>query len=320
MPFVEFTLFSDRSMKLLKTFSEIENTVKSKPSRTVVVPAAANTCILQAAIQAKRRQLADFILIDTKERLIHTLGELNEDSSILESFEIIEEEDCVKAADMGVAMVREGRASLIGKGRLQTFELMKAVLNKKTGIREGGSLLSDIMLIEQPLSEEKKFVGMSDPALCVSPSADDLVRITRNCMPVMRAIGCTSPKVALLAALEVEKEAMPVTITAAAVAKRLNDGEVEGVVAEGPLSFDIACSPRSAALKGRKTPVAGKADLLIVPTIETGNVIAKAVAVFTNAQYGHLVTGAKVPVVMSSRADVSQSKYNSILLGLLTAS
>jgi phosphate butyryltransferase len=305
---------------MMRTFSDIEKKVRELPSQTVVVPAAANTCILQAAITAKRGGIANFILIDTRSRLEATLEELGESKDLLSQFEVIEEEDCVKAAAMGVAIVREGRASLIGKGRLQTFELMKAVLDKTTGIREDDSLLSDIMLIEQPLSDEPRLIGLSDPALCVSPSEDDLVRITRNCMKVMRGIGCSVPRVALLAALEVEKKSMPVTEVAAAVARRLNNGEVENVVAEGPLSFDIACSPRCARLKGRNTPVAGNADLLIVPTIETGNVIAKAVAVFTKAQYGHLVTGARVPVVMSSRADASRSKYNSILLGLLAVS
>jgi len=304
---------------MLTSFVQIEDKVRAKPIRTVVVPAAANTCILEAAITATSRNLAKFILIDTRARLEATLEQLGEGKEVLEQFEVVEEEDCPKAAAMGVAMIREGRASLLGKGRLQTFELMKAVLNRETGIREEDSLLSDIMLIEQPLLKDPRLIGMSDPALCVSPSPDDLVKITKNCMKVMNAIGCVTPKVALLAALEVEKEAMPVTKVAALVAKRLNSGEVEGVIAEGPLSFDVACSKRSADLKGRTTPVAGNADLLIVPNIEAGNVIAKTIAVFTKAEYGHLVTGAKVPVVMSSRADVSKSKYNSILLGLLAA-
>ncbi len=303
---------------MLTSFREIEEKVKSLPKRTVVVPAAANTCILEAALEAQKRGLAQFTLIDSRARLIESLKELGRDESALDDFTVIEEEDCKKAAKLGVSLIREGKAELIGKGRLQTSELIKAVLDKKEGLREPESLLCDIMVIEQPLLPEAKLIGMSDPALCVTPTAEDLVKITKNCLPVMNKLGYEKPRIAFLAALEVEKEAMPATVMAAAAAKSFNDSDAE-VYAEGPLSFDIACSARAAEVKKRETPVAGKAELLIVPNIETGNVLAKTIAVFTEAEYGHLVLGAKVPVVMSSRSDSSLSKFNSILLGLLCA-
>ena len=303
---------------MLTSFGAIEEKVKSLPRRTVVVPAAANTCILEAALEAHRRGLADFILIDSRVRLIETLKELGRDESALEPFRVVEEDDCRKAARLGVSLVREGKAELIGKGRLQTSELMKAILDKQDGLREESSLLCDIMVIEQPLVEEPKLICMSDPALCVAPTVEDLVKVTRNCLPMMGKLGYARPRVAYLAALEVVKEAMPATVLAAEAAKKINE-MVESLDAEGPLSFDIACSKRAAEVKGRETPVAGKADLLIVPNLETGNVLAKTIAVFTKAEYGHLILGAKVPVVMSSRSDSSLSKFNSILLGLFCA-
>ena len=303
---------------MLKSFRDIEEEVKKLRKRRVVVPAAGNTCILEAALEARERDLADFTLIDSKERLFATLSELNFSKSRLQNFEIVEEEDCNEAARMAVSMVREGKADLLAKGRLQTFELMKAVLDKAQGLREESSLLCDIMVIEKPLSPDAKLIGMSDPALCVAPTASDLVKVSKNCLPVMKRFGYEVIRCAFLAALEVEKESMPATVRAAEAARELRESE-EGVEAQGPLSFDIACSPRAAAVKKLSTPVAGQADLLIVPNIETGNVLAKTIAVFTNAQYGHLVLGAQVPVVMSSRSDSSLSKFNSILLGLLSA-
>ena len=306
---------------MLRSFAEIEKRVLELPRKTVAVPAAANTCILEAAIEAHRRNLADFILIDSKSRLKKTLETLECDETILSSFEHIEEEDCVEAARLGVRLVREGKADLLGKGRLQTFELMKAVLDKEDGLRTEDSLLSDIMVIELPEQKEPRLIGMSDPALCVLPSADELIRVTRNSVAVLHKLGITKPRVAILAALEVVKESMPATAQAADVARRINEGAVADCVADGPLSMDTACSARSAAIKKRSdSPVAGKADLLIVPNIEAGNILAKTIAVLTRAEYGHLVVGSKVPVVMSSRADSSESKFNSILLGLLAAS
>lgn len=304
---------------MLTSFAAIEAKVRSLPKRTVAVPAAANTCALEAALEARSRGLADFILIDGRARLDATMRELGRDPSVLSSFEIVEEEDCDLAARLAVGMVREGRADLLGKGRLQTSQIIKAVLDKKDGLREASALLSDIMVIEKPQAEKPSLVVMTDPALCVAPSVDDLIRIIANAVTALHKFGCERPRVAILAALEVVKEAMPATVAAAEVARRINCGEVPGCVAEGPLSMDIAVSPRAAEVKGHRSEVAGRADLLVVTNIEAGNVLAKTVATFTKADYGHLVLGARVPVIMSSRSDSSASKFNSVLLGLLCA-
>jgi len=303
---------------MLTSFQAIEDRVKTMPRRRVVVPAAANTCILEAALEANRRGLAEFTLIDARTRLQATLDELGHGPEVLRDFTVIEEEDCVAAARLGVSLVRTGEADLIGKGRLQTFELMKAVLDKTDGLRAPDSLLCDVMVIEQPYVDPPRLVAMTDPALCVAPSVDDLVTIARTCVPVVRRFGVERPRVAFLAALEVVKDAMPATGAAAEAARRLA-GADDGLDAEGPLSFDIATSAHAAAVKKQRTPVAGRADLLVVPNLEAGNILAKTIAVFTKAEYGHMILGARVPVVMSSRSDSSESKFNSILLALLCA-
>ena len=304
---------------MLTSFAAIEDKVRSLPKRTVAVPSAANTCALEAALEARKRGLADFILIDGRARLEATMRELGRDPSILGTFEVVEEEDCDAAARLAVRMVREGRAGLLGKGRLQTSQIIKAVLDKKDGLREASALLSDIMVIEKPQAEKASLVVMTDPALCVAPSVDDMIRIIANAVTALHKMGCERPRVAIPAALEVVKEAMPATVAAAEVARRVNAGEVPGCVVEGPLSMDIAVSPRAAQVKGYTSEVAGRADLLVVTNIEAGNVLAKTVATFTKADYGHLVLGARVPVIMSSRSDSSSSKFNSVLLGLLCA-
>jgi len=304
---------------VLRSFSDIQAKVKEFPRRTVVVLGAANVCILEAVLAAHERGLANFILIDARKRIVATLEELGHDASALDPFEVVEEEDCVRAAQVGVRIVHEGRAALIAKGRLQTFQMIGAVLDKETGLRRENSIISDVMVIEKPFEKEARLIGMSDPALCVLPSVEQKVKITRQAVEMFHSLGFERPRVAVLAALEVVKDTMPATVEAAQVVERIQQIMGDQCFIEGPLSMDIACSERAAEVKGRQGPVAGWADLLIVPNLEAGNIMAKTVATFTQLAYGHLIIGAGVPIVMSSRSDSSASKYHGLLLGLLCA-
>ncbi|NPA80132.1 MAG: phosphate butyryltransferase [Thermotogae bacterium] len=221
-----------------------------------------------------------------------------------------------EAAEMAVRDVRAGEAHILMKGFLKTGTLLKAVLNRDWGLRTG-RVLSDILIAEDPARDRRALVGMSDGGVNVLPDLPTKVQIVENAIAAFRALGHPKPKVALLSAVEYITEKIPSTVDAAEIVAMYRRGEIEGGVIAGPYALDVAVSEVAARRKGIDDEVAGRADILIVPNIEAGNILGKAYTYYAKVPVGHVIMGAKAPVLIPSRNESHEDKMNSIALGVI---
>jgi phosphate butyryltransferase len=228
----------------------------------------------------------------------------------------IQKDDPVEAAAEAVRAVREGEAQILMKGLLQTATIMKAVLNRETGLRTGRAL-SHVCVFEVP--GWHKLVHISDVALNVAPDLARKADIIRNQVALAQALGVAKPKVAALAAVETLNPDMPATIDARQLQEMAERGELGDCYVQGPLALDLAVSPESGKTKGVTGPVVGDADILIVPDIEAGNMLYKGLVYFAKARPAGMIMGAKCPVVLLSRADSADAKLMSIALAVLAS-
>jgi len=205
------------------------------------------------------------------------------------------------------------------KGRIRTGDLLHAVLDRAEGLREG-RLLSDVLVAEHPLSEEARLVGVTDGGVNVAPTLAQKREILANAVALFRRLGHPRPKVACLCAVETVTAAMPHTLEAQALAEANADGEFPDCVVSGPLALDNALSEDAARAKGIDHPVAGRADILLVPTIEAGNALGKAFTYLAKKPVAHVIVGAKAPVLIPSRVERAEDKLCSIALGVVCAS
>lgn len=298
---------------MIKNFNELLAKLKDKENKKVVIAAAHGASAIEAGIMAKKENLADSIFVGDKEFIQKFLSEKYPDFN--HAFEIIDTKSDLKlAAREAVKLIRENNGDLILKGKCPTSILLKAVLNKQNGLRTG-EILSDVLAYEHP----EKLVLMSDGGINLYPDLKQKISIVRNAVKVAHALENSRPKVALLTAVEVVNEKMQATIDAALIAKMNKRNQIKHCVIDGPLAFDNAVSEKAAAAKGIKSEVAGKADILIVPNIESGNIFGKALTYYCNYRVAHVVMGAKVPILIASRADTAETKMLSIALGVLSA-
>ncbi len=280
----------------------------------IVVAAAQDDAVLAAVEAARREGIARAVLIGDRE----AIARIAEAEGIdLSNYELIHETDVAKAAAAAVAHVRNGEALLVMKGLLDTSVLLKAVLNKETGLN-AGRLVSHVGVLESPYYH-KLFV-VTDAAINIAPTLAEKIDIIRNAVDCARAIGVQLPKVALLAAVEkVNAEKMPCTADAAILTQMNRRGQIPFCIIDGPLALDNAVSAEAARIKKIDSPVAGDADILVAPDIEAGNVLYKALLDMGGAKGAGLVCGAKAPIILTSRADSAQTKLASIALGILAA-
>ena len=220
-------------------------------------------------------------------------------------------------ARRAVELVRSGEASVLMKGRLQTSELMRAVLNKEYGLREE-RLLSHVAMIEVP--SLPRLILMSDGGIVLRPSLSQKVEIVRNAITVAHILGLECPKVAILAATEMVSEEQPATVEAAALKVMAERGQIDGAIVDGPLGLDNAISLEAAKRKGIDGPVAGQADILIVPSVEAGNLMGKTLTFLAGGCMAGVVVGGRAPIVITSRADSSRCKLLSIALAVVLES
>ncbi|HEX5073396.1 MAG TPA: bifunctional enoyl-CoA hydratase/phosphate acetyltransferase [Gemmatimonadaceae bacterium] len=220
------------------------------------------------------------------------------------------------AAARAVALVREGKAELVMKGSLHSDEILAAVISKETGLR-AGRRLSHAFLMDVPTYH--KVLIVTDGAINIAPSLEDKVDIVQNAIDLARSFGVERPKVAILAAVESVSSKMPATLDAAALCKMADRGQIKGGVLDGPLAFDNAISREAADIKKIKSEVAGDPDILVAPDLEAGNMLAKQLSFLANADSAGLVLGAKVPVILTSRADSVRSRIASCAVAVLAA-
>jgi phosphate butyryltransferase len=285
---------------------------KQGERRRLVVPAAEAGSALGAAVEARKQGLIDAVLIGDRAGLAERLGKLGEDAA---AYTVVHEPDDLAAAKKAVAMVRAGEAHIILKGRLKTGDLMRAVLNRDEGLRTGG-LLSDVLVTEDPVIGGR-LVGLTDGGLNVAPTLEQKRQILENAVRVFHRLGFACPKVACLCAIEAPTEAQPHSLEARKLQEMQEKGEITGCLVCGPIALDGALHPECAKAKEITHPVAGVADILLMPSVEAGNVLGKAFTYFARKTVGHVIEGAKAPVLIPSRVESARDKVCSIAMGVL---
>ena len=289
---------------MFTNFKELEAYVLAQNTKKRIALANAS-----AVVNAKRKGVVEGTLIGKQDMIIDMLHEMGEDEKDYEIINFDGEE--LEAAKIAVKLVREGKADIPMKGILQTSSFAKAILNRETGlIPEGGRrLVSQVGIFEY----EGRFMMITDAAINIAPDVETQIGIVENALPVAKALGNDCPKVAVLSAVETYNEKMPSTVSAAEIAKR----GIPGCIVSGPLALDGAISMESVKHKSIKNPVAGQADILLVPVIEVGNVLYKSITYIAGKTMASSICGASCPVIITSRADTPDSKYYSILLAVL---
>ena len=220
------------------------------------------------------------------------------------------------SAAKAVELVRKGEAELLMKGSLHTDELLGAVVARETGLRTGRRI-SHVFIMDVPTYH--KVLVVTDAAINIAPALEDKVDICQNAIDLAIALGVAKPKVAILAAVETVTSKMPATIDAAALCKMADRGQITGALVDGPLAFDNAISKEAARIKKIQSEVAGDPDILLVPDLEAGNILAKQLSFLANADSAGLVLGARVPIILTSRADSVRSRIASCAVGMIAA-
>jgi len=295
---------------MIRSFDELIAKVKKLPSKEVVIPGAHTSSAVEAAIMAKKEEIADFLLIGNVAVIKEYIKQI--DASMIDQFDYLEAADDEACVREGVAAVREGKADLILKGKTATSTLMKGVLNKESGLNLG-HMMSDVFIYET----SERLILMSDGGIVLNPGVKEKLGLIDNAVKVAHALENEEPAVAMLAAVEVVNPKMQATLDAAEIAEMSRKGEIKNCIVDGPFALDMAISEEAARIKGVESPVAGKADILIMPNIESGNVLGKSITYYGKMRVGHVVMGSKVPVLVTSRADDAMTKLLSIALGII---
>ncbi|MGM0436718.1 MAG: bifunctional enoyl-CoA hydratase/phosphate acetyltransferase [Bacillota bacterium] len=295
---------------MFENIDELIEAAKSKPSLKLAVAAAGDKVVLESVKKADEAGIIDAVLVGDQKKIKNNLQKLDYDFN----GEIVHADNDKEAANKSIELIAEGKADFPMKGLLSTKVILQALLDKKYDLRQD-RLLSLVTMMY--LENEDKIVFMTDGGMNIAPDLNDKKEIITNAAEMAQAVGVKKPKVAPLAAVEKVNSAMPCTLDAATLSKMGDRGQIGNVEIDGPLAFDNAVSLEAAEHKGIESPVAGQADILLVPDIEAGNILYKALVFYAGLPSASLVLGAKVPMVLTSRADSATTKFNSIALGKL---
>ena len=297
-----------------KTFDALTRKAKDLPARTrMAVAAAGDEHTLDAALHARREGIADPVLVGDRAVIMEVLAKLGE---TVPECDIYDVPDLAQSAEKAVALVREGAAHFLLKGRLDTGILLKAVVNKEHGLGRGG-VMSHFTIFEVP--SYHKLLAPVDGGMVTYPTLEQKKAIIENSVEALRAIGYDCPKVGVLACAEKLNPKMPETVDGDALKQMNLRGEIKHCVVEGPISYDCAVSREIADFKGFQSPCAGDCDILLAPNIHAGNIMGKMLAVTCGAKMAGFIVGAKCPIAMTSRGSTAEEKYNSIALAALAA-
>lgn len=300
---------------MIKRLDELLSAAKQGRTMRLVVAAAQDEDVLSAICKAAEEELIEPILVGDKSE-IHQIAERQKLN--IENYEIIDVADLTEAAKVSVKLVSEGKGDFLMKGLIDTSILLKAVLDKEIGLRTD-RLLSHVMIYDVP--HYHKLIYLTDGGMNIEPTFEEKVKIAENAIDACKALGNQTVKVAALAAKEKVSDKMPTTVDARKLQDLCKEGAFgEGVIIEGPLALDLAVSHEAAQVKKFESAIAGDVDILLVPTIEVGNGIGKTLTYLAGAESAGIIMGAKVPVVLVSRADSYEAKLNSIALGSVIAS
>ena len=309
-----FSSTTTRIRQAITSFAELRHRAQPLGPKRVAVVAADDEVALTAADGAVHLGIAIPVLIGN-ERKIRSKAEALGLSALIAGAEFVNADD---AAPVATNMAREGYVDLLLKGHLRTDELLRAVLDKQTGLRTG-RLLSDVLLYEDKLAGELRLVGITDGGLNVAPSLEQKKQIVQNAIEVMRSLGMARPKIALMSATEAVSESIPSSMDARKLTDMGEAGHFGDAEVFGPLALDCALLESAAQAKGIEHPVAGHADCMVVPNIEAGNLLAKSVKYLGGSQCAHVIAGARLPILIPSRVESVDDKVNSIALGVIFA-
>jgi phosphate acetyltransferase len=283
---------------------------KQHPLTTAVAHPCDETS-LKGALEAAEESLITPILVGPKDRISEVAQSFSLD---LGRMEIVDVPHSQAAAEKAVELVRTGNAELLMKGSLHTDELLAEVVKRETGIRTGRRI-SHVFVMDVPGHPHTLFI--SDAAVNIAPDLMAKRDIIQNAIDLYAGLGLGTPKVAILSAVETVTTSIPSTIEAAALCKMADRGQITGGELDGPLAFDNAISPEAARIKGIKSPVAGQAQILVVPDLEAGNMLAKNLTFLSHADAAGIVLGARVPIILTSRADNVRTRMASCAVAVL---
>lgn len=298
---------------MIRNFSEVLKKAKENEIKTVAVAVAQDEHVLEAVKEANENGIANAILVGDKQGIIEIAKKIDMN---LQNIDIIHELDNKKAAIKAVECVSSGKADMVMKGLVDTATFLRAVLNKEIGLRSG-KLMSHVAVFEIPKYD--RLILITDAAFNMYPELNEKIDILKNAVTVAHSLGIDEPKAAPICAVEVVNPKMPATLDAAALSQMNARGQIKGCIVDGPLATDNALSEEAAKHKKISGPVAGNADILLMPNIEAGNVMYKTLAFTTESKNGGLLVGTTAPVIVTSRADSAETKLNSIALAALVA-
>jgi len=299
---------------MIRGFEDVLNLAKKKGPKTISVAMANDKEVLLAVNEAKKLGIADAILVGDKDEIVKLAKEIDMD---IDQFEIVDEKDLKEGSRKAVQLVSEGKAHMVMKGLVDTSIILKAVLDEEIGLRTG-KLLSHVAVFD--LETYEKILLVTDAAMNIAPNLDQKKQIIENAVYVAHSLDIDEPKVAVVGAKEKVNPKMPATVDAQKLEEMNKNGEIKGCMVGGPFALDNAISKEAAKHKGIEHPVAGDADIILVPYIEAGNIFYKSLVFLAKAENAGVIVGAKAPVILTSRADSDKAKLNSIALGVLMAS
>jgi phosphate butyryltransferase len=306
----------NRELEAVKVFRNLDELVKTATARgptRIAVAAGHDPDVIEALKQAQEIGLAEGILIGDGEKIRSMTQEIGFEIS---DHQLIDEPDDAKAARKAIDLIRQGEAKLLMKGKINTAALIRAVLDREAGLRTG-RLLSQVIVFQVPSFD--RLMIMTDAAINVAPTLAQKAEITRNAIEVAHAIGIPAPNVAILCALEFVNQDMPATVDAAGLTLMNQRGQLTGGYVEGPIALDVPLSRFAASRKGIESPLVENTDVFIAPDIEAANILYRAILYFAGGESGGIVMGAKVPLVLLSRAESPETKICSMAIGTLLA-
>ncbi|MBN1483793.1 MAG: bifunctional enoyl-CoA hydratase/phosphate acetyltransferase [Chloroflexia bacterium] len=297
----------------IRNFDELLIAAQKVGPKRVAIAGGAEHEVLMAAQEATKLGFAECVLVGDERGMREKAEKHNID---LQGLRLLHEKDDKGTIRRVVNLAGEGLVDVLMKGTVSTGKLLSAALSREARLRTG-QLLSHVGAFEVPGYD--RFIFITDGGVNIKPTVDQKLQIMINAVDVVHRLGVKEPRVALLAATELLSPHIPACLDALALSKMAEQGWIEGAQVDGPLALDTAVSPEAAKLAGAKGPVAGQADILVVPDVDTGNMVAKVITFFVRGRMAGIVTGAKVPFVISSRADLHEIKLVSMALGVMLA-
>lgn len=294
---------------MIRSFNDLLEKAKKQCKMSLAVAAAHDKDVLTAVNDAKNMGIINPILVGDETKIKEISKELSID---LTEFEIMNEVDMISCARTSVELVSTGKADFLMKGILQTADIMRAVLDKEIGLRTS-NLLSHVMVFETPSYD--KFIFLTDGGMNIAPSVEQKVQILENAIVVCKAMGIDNVKASCIAGAETVNPKIPATVDAQQIANMKDKWDSKNVSVIGPVALDLAISKEACKHKKYEADGAGEADILLVPYYEVGNAFGKSLTYFGNAKSAGIIMGAKVPIVLVSRADSAEAKLLSIALG-----